>query len=115
MAALAYGSKEPLGPWPRQARVGADGSIRLTFEGGASGLVTRGAARAIGFELCGPDDGSCRFAEARLDGDAVLLESDGKVAAHVRYAWADSPTVNLFDHAGLPVGSFDLPIMKEER
>jgi sialate O-acetylesterase len=28
----------------------------------------------------------------------------------VRYAWADSPIVNLYDDATLPVGPFEVPI-----
>ena len=28
----------------------------------------------------------------------------------VRYGWADSPVVTLFDGAGLPAGPFEIPI-----
>jgi sialate O-acetylesterase len=63
---------------------------------------------AIGFELCG--GGVCRFANARAEGDKVMLSGDGQPADRVRYAWADSPVVNLFDDANLPVGPFEVPI-----
>ena len=31
-------------------------------------------------------------------------------ATRVRYGWADSPVVTLFDGAGLPAGPFEIPI-----
>ncbi len=44
---------------------------------------------------------------ARIDGKSVLVSSrqvpDPKF---VRYGWANSPTVNLFNQAGLPASPF---------
>jgi sialate O-acetylesterase len=71
-------------------------------------LVVQGDVRPVGFELC---DASrrCRWAEARVDGASVVLAHSAD-AALVRYAWADSPVVNLFDHQGLPAIPFELPV-----
>ena len=59
-----------------------------------------------GFAICG-EDKVWVWADAKIDGDAVLVWSD-KVAAPVavRYAWADNPTVNLYNGAGLPAAPF---------
>ena len=97
------------GPQPIVARRAAK-TVVVSFAGATGGLVTRGGPAALGFELCGAEEGSCRFADARVAGDTVVLADDGRPATRVRYAWSDSAAVNLFDAAKLPVGTFDLPI-----
>lgn len=59
-----------------------------------------------GFAICGADK-QWVWADARIDGDSVLVWSD-KVPqpVAVRYAWADNPTCNLYNHAGLPASPF---------
>lgn len=59
-----------------------------------------------GFTICG-EDKKWTWADAKIDGDTVLVWSD-KVPAPVavRYAWADNPTCNLFNKAGLPASPF---------
>ena len=59
-----------------------------------------------GFAICG-EDHKWVWADARIDGDSVLVWSD-KVArpVAVRYAWADNPTCNLYNRAGLPASPF---------
>ncbi len=109
MAALAYGATAAPGPQPVSA-TRRDGSVSIAFSGVTGALATRGGPGALGFELCGPGADTCRFADARVDETGVTLRLDGQPATHVRYAWADSPTVNLNDGAGLPVGTFDIPI-----
>jgi sialate O-acetylesterase len=47
-----------------------------------------------------------------MEGTRVLLAGDGRPATRVRYAWAESPVVNLYDETPLPVGSFELPITR---
>ena len=66
-----------------------------------------------GFAICGQDR-KWVWADARIDGDSVLVWSD-KVAepVAVRYAWADNPTCNLSSGAGLPASPFrtdDFPV-----
>lgn len=85
-------------------------AIRLHFSGVEKGLAAWSGPAPLGFELCGADQPSCRYAQARIDGTDVLLSDDGAPAARVRYAWGESPVVNLFDGRALPVPGFELPI-----
>jgi len=59
-----------------------------------------------GFSICGADQ-KWVWADAKIDGDSVLVWSD-KVPAPgaVRYAWADNPTCNLVNSATLPASPF---------
>lgn len=72
-------------------------------------LISYGADHPIGFELCGSEAGTCRFAEATLDGSRVTLQTEAP-ATRVRYCWADSPVCTLYDESGLPAGPFELAI-----
>jgi len=67
-----------------------------------------------GFAICGGDK-KWVWADAKIDGNNVIVWSD-KVAAPVavRYAWAENPTCNLVNGAGLPASPFrtdDFPPM----
>lgn len=86
------------------------GAIIVRFDGVTGALASWSSAQAIGFELCGDAAGSCRFASATAKGATVEIADDGQAATRVRYAWADTPVVNLFDAADLPVSSFEIPI-----
>ncbi|HEY1606235.1 MAG TPA: sialate O-acetylesterase [Allosphingosinicella sp.] len=111
MASLAYGDPAPpSGPQIASARRLSDGGIELTFAGVTSALHTNSSDRAIGFEYCGEAEGTCRYASGRVEGNRVVLTSDGMPVKRVRYAWADSPTVNLFDEAPLPAGPFEVEV-----
>lgn len=59
-----------------------------------------------GFAICGADR-QWEWADAKIDGDNVVVWSD-KVPAPVavRYAWADNPTCNLSNGAGLLASPF---------
>jgi sialate O-acetylesterase len=59
-----------------------------------------------GFAICGPDH-RWVWADAKIDGDSVIVWSS-KVAQPiaVRYGWADDPTCNLENGAGLPASPF---------
>jgi len=59
-----------------------------------------------GFALCG-EDKRWVWADAKIDGNTVIVWSE-KVPAPVavRYAWANNPTCNLFNGAGLPSSPF---------
>jgi sialate O-acetylesterase len=104
---LAYGEAiAPSGPEFANAQRDGD-AIAISFKHVEGQLVTYSAARPIGFELCGPQAGSCRFVEARIEGERVLLEIGSGPAARVRYCWGDSPLCNLHDGSGLPVGPFE--------
>ncbi|WP_231684172.1 sialate O-acetylesterase [Blastomonas sp. AAP25] len=110
MRAIAYGGPDSAsGPSVRFVTRG-ENAVVVTFEGVTGSLVTRGSTQAIGFELCGADQASCRFVPGIIAGNQVTLPQDGAAPTRVRYAWADAPTINLFDSAGLPAGPFELPI-----
>ena len=52
-------------------------------------------------------DGEFVWADAKIDGNYVLVWSDKLVSpAMVRYAWADNPACNLYNKAGLPASPF---------
>ena len=97
-------------PMPLQAKTEGN-SIAVTFAGVEGGLHSWSGA-PLGVELCGATQESCRYAAARVDGDRLLIASDGQPATRVRYAWADAPVVNLFDARPLPIPGFELDIQR---
>lgn len=59
-----------------------------------------------GFAICG-EDRKWVWADAKIAGDTVVVWSDQVPApVAVRYAWADNPTCNLYNAAGLPASPF---------
>ncbi|TNE66594.1 MAG: sialate O-acetylesterase [Alphaproteobacteria bacterium] len=68
-----------------------------------------GSAGPVGFELCN-STGACRYVDARLvTPDTVRLTAMAG-DTEVRYLWADSPVVTLFDLKGVPVPPFRLSL-----
>jgi len=108
--ALVYGTREtPTGPRVRNATL-APGGVTVHFQDVAGALRTWSSDRPIGFELCAAAPDSCRWAAATVEGMSVRLASDGRPASRVRYAWGNTPVVNLYDDDRLPVGPFEVPI-----
>ncbi len=59
-----------------------------------------------GFAICGANH-QWFLADARIEGDSVMVWSDAVSApVAVRYGWADNPTCNLANGAGLPASPF---------
>lgn len=109
---LAMGAegKALIMPVSAKRQQGSDGvGIELAFSGVEGGLHAW-SGPPLGFELCGETQESCRYARAKVSGDKVLVHTDDKPATRVRYAWIDSPVVNLYDARPLPVPGFELPI-----
>lgn len=79
--------------------------IRLQFDHTDGGLIAKDSP-LTGFTVAGEDQ-TFHWAEARIDGDTVVVTSDqvAKPVA-VRYAWADNPACNLYNGAGLPASPF---------
>lgn len=103
--ALAYGEQvEYSGPLYRQSTT--DGSeLKIWFDHATSGLVAKGGP-LTGFEIAGSDH---KFvpATARIEGQSVIVSSSQvKDPEYVRYGWANSPTVNLYNGEGLPASPF---------
>ncbi|WP_043588293.1 sialate O-acetylesterase [Geminisphaera colitermitum] len=118
------------------------GRLRLHFNNIAGGLVARplpttyrqrstagapeiplprnapAGSQLEGFAICG-EDARWVWASARVDGNTVLVWSDDVVKPkYVRYAWADNPTCNLYNTAGLPAAPFrtdDFPLTTQKR
>jgi sialate O-acetylesterase len=108
---VVYGeSLPPSGPVPVAAkREGVE--VVVTFRDVTDGLAAYSASGPIGFELCGAAAGSCRYVEARIDGERVLLApGDALAATRVRYCWADSPVCTLYDGARLPAVPFEIEV-----
>jgi sialate O-acetylesterase len=96
------------GPSPRQARVDGN-ALRIKMTHGR-GLKTLDGAPVRGFALAGPD-GKWYVAEARLQGDEVVLTSPQvKNPVSARYAWADYIAANLANANNLPAAPFRLTV-----
>jgi sialate O-acetylesterase len=103
--AVAYGEAvEFSGPLFHEATVEGD-AMRVYFTH-AGGMQAKGASLE-GFEVAG-EDGKFYAAEARVDGDTVVVSAVGVGRPmFVRYAWANAPvTANLYNGAGLPAAGF---------
>jgi sialate O-acetylesterase len=103
--AKVYGERvEYSGPLVRQLTRESH-ALRLWFDHVANGLQVQGAA-LTGFEVAGPD-GNFHSAEARIDGNTVLVSSSAVSAPlSVRYGWANSPECTLFNGENLPASPF---------
>lgn len=124
-----YGQKDLVYSGPTYQAMKVDGSkVRLSFDHVGGGLVAKElpatyikksqtnetaplvrnspSSELEGFAICG-DDKKWVWAEAKIDGNEVVVWSD-KVPAPVavRYAWANNPTCNLFNKEGLPASPF---------
>jgi sialate O-acetylesterase len=93
------------------------GALKIHFDHSDGGLVVKGG-KLEEFAVAG-EDRKWFWAEARIDGDAVVVSSS-KVSAPkvVRYAWQSNPKATLFNGAGLPAGPFrtdDWPGVTEKR
>ncbi|HEX6048110.1 MAG TPA: sialate O-acetylesterase, partial [Gemmatimonadaceae bacterium] len=95
------------GPTYRRHTVRA-GRVSIEFDDIGGGLVSRGPNGTVGgFAIAGADR-KLVWAEARIDGDRVVVWSDRVPSpVAVRYAWADNPsTANLYNREGLPAAPF---------
>lgn len=84
-----------------------DGLVTLTYP---SGLRVVGNGRPVGFEVC--DGDQCRFVDARLAGDQRIVFEIEPGDDLIRYLWADSPIVNLFDLEGRPATPFQIALQE---
>jgi sialate O-acetylesterase len=103
---LVYRDGGTLGPLPVSA-VRRGNSVVVAF---TKPLQTLSGAEANAFELCSPSAGTCRYADARVEGNSAVLTGDGKPVSRVRYAWADYPIVNLYDLDLLPAPVFEIAV-----
>jgi sialate O-acetylesterase len=79
--------------------------VRLRFKH-AGGLRASGDGAVKGFITQQPD-GTWAWAQARIEGEEVVVWSDQVPAPReVRYAWASNPVISLENSAGLPLRPF---------
>jgi len=106
--ALVYGEADLVysGPRYRSHTVEA-GRVVVAFDHVGGGLATRAGAPLGGFTL-EDADGTWHDAEARIEGEHVVVWSEGVPApVAVRYAWADNPVAATLTNAeGLPAAPF---------
>lgn len=101
------GETQPVSPQPVSVTRAADG-VHVRYAASAQ-LIAYGSNRPVGFELCGADN-ACRFVDAALAGDEVVLAAPAATDLKVRFCWADSPVCNLYGPAGLPAVPFEAEI-----
>ncbi|MBW8881396.1 MAG: beta galactosidase jelly roll domain-containing protein [Asticcacaulis sp.] len=108
-SAVIYGKPvSPGGPVATGVTVSGDDLI-VAFKDTQGALVTYSSDMALGFESCAADK-TCRFVPAIPDGDKIILQGAAPGAVDIRYAWADSPIVNLFSQDDLPAVPFAMKV-----
>jgi sialate O-acetylesterase len=103
--AIAYGDKlEYSGPVFSSLKVKGNRAV-LSFKHTGSGLVAMNG-ELKGFAIAGAD-GNFTPATAKIEGKNVIVESPSVASpTAVRYGWAATPDVNLFNQEGLPATPF---------
>lgn len=105
--AKTYGRSEIDPNGPLYASHSVEGAaIRVQFDHAASGLASRDGKPLTHFEIAGRD-GIFHAAEAKIDGDSVLLTSAAVTEPRrARFAWNKLAIPNLMDKDGLPATAF---------
>jgi sialate O-acetylesterase len=103
--ARSYGKPIPVDGPVMKSVSPSDGRIRVTFEH-ADGLKTSDGQPPRCFEVAGAD-GKYVAARATTEGSSVVVQGDDvRSPMTVRYAFADTPDVNLINGEGLPAVPF---------
>lgn len=105
--AKTYGRKEIDPSGPVYASHAVEGSaIRVRFDHAASGLAARDGKALTHFEI-GGSDGIFHPAEAKVEGDSVVLTSAAvSKPRRARFGWSKLAIPNLMDKDGLPACAF---------
>ena len=81
------------------------GALRIRFDHIDGGLVVKGG-KLEEFSIAG-EDHKWHWAEARIEGDAIVLSSPSvRSPEAARYAWQSFPKATLYNGAGLPATPF---------
>lgn len=99
------------GPTFRDLKAEADGKVRLHFDHVGGGLKLAHSETLQGFELAGAD-GKFVWADAMIDGDAVVVSSENIAAPKaVRFGFSQvRGWANLFNAEGLPALVFSASV-----
>jgi sialate O-acetylesterase len=106
--AKTYGQKNLVfsGPTFKSMTIEAD-ALRVKFDNVGGGLASRDGQLLNWFEIVDADDGGFVKADARIEGDSVVLSAKGvKHPVAMRFAWSGLAEPNLMNLAGLPAGAF---------
>jgi sialate O-acetylesterase len=103
--AIAYGETIPYsGPVYDSMKVEGNRAV-LSFTHVGNGLVAKGGDLK-GFAIAG-ENGHFTSATATIEGDKVVVSNPAVAKpVAVRYGWANTPDVNLFNKEGLPATPF---------
>jgi sialate O-acetylesterase len=103
--ALMYGEKvEYSGPLYKEMKTKGD-KAAIAFDHIGSGLMAKDG-ELKGFTIAGAD-GKFVPAKAEIKGNHVTVSAEGVTEPKaVRYGWANTPDVNLFNKEGLPASPF---------
>jgi len=84
-----------------------DGALRISFVETGTGLASRDGKPLNWFEIIDADEGGFVPAEARIDGNTVVLSAPSvKKPVAMRFAWSMLAEPNLMNSAGLPTSAF---------
>jgi len=85
----------------------AGDSLRVTFDHVGGGLTSRDGKPLDWFEIIDADEGGFVKANARIDGDNVILSAPGiKHPVAMRFGWSGLAEPNLMNAERLPAGAF---------
>lgn len=106
--AKTYGQKNLVYSGPTFKSMKAEGdTLRVQFDHADSGLKSRDGKPLDWFEIIDADEGGFVKANARIDGDSVILSAPGvKHPVAIRFAWNGLAEPSLMNAEGLPAGAF---------
>lgn len=102
-----YGKKDLIASSPEFDKLEVLGDrLKVTFKNTGGGLKTRDGKTPSHFEVIGVGSNGFQPAEAKIEGDSVILTSEkAKTPTAFRFAWHMLAEPNLAGGTGLPVGA----------
>jgi sialate O-acetylesterase len=106
--ARTYGQTGLVDSGPTFDSLSTDGNaLRVKFSNVGGGLASRDSQPLDDFEIIDADHGGFVKADARIDGDSVVLTAPGvDHPVAMRFAWSGLDEPNLMNVEGLPAGAF---------
>ena len=106
--AKTYGQKDLVVSGPTFESLAIEGNtLRVKFDHVGGGLDSRDGKPLDWFEIIDANEGGFVKADARIDGDSVVLSAaDVKHPVAVRFAWSGLAEPNLMNKEKLPAGAF---------
>ncbi|MFA6087756.1 sialate O-acetylesterase [Mucilaginibacter sp.] len=113
---LVYGESDiNTSPLYQSVTYNAD-SVRIKVTNAPKGLMTKGTTAPKGFAIAGADK-KFVWANAKIEGNEIVIWQKNIKPAAVRYAWTGSPVesngANVFNKEGFPLSPFRTDTWKE--